>query len=131
MSEMKTYPFKELTSATLAEVAVLRHEPRSPAVWDDLARREVGERERTELGFIVDRLLQYKIVRVNEATVWARAIYPLLALAEHGDIRAWSVVALSGRFNDVEIRGEADGALAGSIDEEVGIPYLVVVGAKR
>lgn len=128
---MKTYAFKDLTNATLAEVATIRHEPTEPAAWEALASRGIGERERTALGFIVDKLLYYKAHRVNEATIWARAIYPLLALAEQGEVRAWSSIPLAARFDDVELRGEADGALAGSIDEEVGLPYLVVVEAKR
>src|SRR5262249_249080 len=57
--------------------------------------------------------------------------YPLLVLAERGTIRAWAEVPLAGSFNDVEIRGEADGALAASVDEELGPPYLVVIEAKR
>jgi hypothetical protein len=61
----------------------------------------------------------------------ARAIYPLLALAEHGDIRAFSLVTLAASFGDIEIHSEADGALATNINEDVGLPYLVVVEAKR
>lgn len=128
---MKTYAFKELTSATLAEVATIQHEPRQPAFWEELSRRELGEQERIGLRLIADKLLYYQTQRVNEATIWSRAIYPLLALAERGEIRAWSLVPLAARFGDIELRGEADGALAGSIDEELGLPYLVVVEAKR
>jgi hypothetical protein len=131
MRGVRTYAFKDLTHKILAEVAVVRHEPMAPAVWEDLARRDLGERERTALGFVVDKLVYYKTVRVNEATIWSRAIYPLLALAEQGEIRAWSMIPLAATFGDVELRGEADGALAQSIDEEVGLPYLVVVEAKR
>lgn len=128
---MKTYALEELTSATLAEVATLQHEPRQPAFWEGLSHRELGEQERIGLKLIADKLLYYQTQRVNEATLWSRAIYPLLALAERGEIRAWSLVPLAARFEDIELRGEADGALAGSIDEELGLPYLVVVEAKR
>jgi hypothetical protein len=128
---MKTYALGDLSSATLAEVATIRHEPVQPAVWEELARREIGEQERAALRFIVDKIYYYKTTRANEATIWARAIYPLLALAERDDIRAFSAVPLAARFDGVEIRGEADGALAASIDEEVGLPYLVVLEAKR
>jgi hypothetical protein len=131
MQPMKSYAFKDLTLAKLSEVAVIRHESRQPAVWDALARREIGARERAALEFILDKLRDYGTVRVNEATIWARAIYPLLALAERDDIRAWSLVPLSGRFNDIEIGGEIDGALASSFLEEIELPYFVVVEAKR
>jgi hypothetical protein len=131
MAHVKTYAFKDLTLATLAEIAVVRHEPRQPALWEKLAQREIGQAERAAIALIIGKLTDYKTQRVNEATIWARAIYPLLALAERDDIRAWSLVPLAGKFNDVEIRGEVDGALASSFDEEVEPPYFVVVEAKR
>jgi|HubBroStandDraft_6_1064221.scaffolds.fasta_scaffold356098_1 hypothetical protein len=128
---MKSYVFKEINAVTLPDVAVVRHEPMQPGVWDDLARRELGERDRLALGLLVDKLLNYKTVRANEATLWARAIYPLLVLAERDDIRAFSLVTLAATFDDVEIHGEVDGALASSIDEDLSLPFLVVVEAKR
>ena len=131
MVGMKTYPFKELTHAVLAEVATVRHERSQPAVWEDLSRGELSEHDRQALGFIVEKILNYKTLRANEATVWARAIYPLLALAERGNIRAFSQVPLAARFDDIEIRGEADGVLASSIDDEAALPYFVVIEAKR
>ncbi len=69
---MKTYAFKELTSATLAEVATIQHEPRQPAFWEELSRRELGEQERIGLRLIADKLLYYQTQRVNEATIPAR-----------------------------------------------------------
>ncbi len=128
---MKTYAFEGLTSATLAEIATIRHEPDQPVFWDDLARRELSEEDRVALSIFARKLVRYKAQRVNEATIWSRAIYPLLMLAERGNIRAWSLVPLAATFDDVELRGKADGALATSIDEEIGLPYLVVMEAKR
>jgi hypothetical protein len=128
---MESYALKELTTAQLREVAVIRHEAKQPAVWEKLARREIGERERAALELILDKLRDYGTLRVNEATLWARAIYPLLALAERDDIRAWSLVPLAGTFNDVELGGEVDGALASSFAEEVELPYFIVAQAKR
>lgn len=128
---MKTYIFTEINTATLAEVVTIRHERSQPAMWEELARREIGERQRLAISLIVEKLDNYKSHRSNEATLWARAIYPLLALAERGEIRAFSLVSMAARFDDVELRGETDGALARNIDEEAGRPYLVVVEAKR
>jgi hypothetical protein len=128
---MKTHAFNTLTSATLSEIATIRHEPTQPSFWEALARRELPESDRAALGLVINKLRYYRVLRVNEATIWSRAIYPVLVLAERGSIRAWSVVPLAARFDDVEVRGEADGALAASIDEEVGTPYLVVMEAKR
>lgn len=131
MLAMKTYAFNALTTAVLTEVAVIRREPSQPGFWDDLARRELPESDRSALGLVTAKLRNYKSHRANEATVWARAIYPLLVLAERGSICAFSMVPLAATFGDVELRGEADGALAESIDEDVGLPYVVVIEAKR
>src|SRR5262245_43177144 len=43
---MKSYVLKEINAVTLPEVAVVRHEPMQPGVWEELARRELGERDR-------------------------------------------------------------------------------------
>ena len=131
MRPRKTYAFNALTSALLAEIVTLRHEPSVPELWDELARKELSEADRTAVGAVTAKLPYYRTQRVNEATIWARAIYPLLMLAERGTIRAWSMVSLSASFNDIELRGDADGALAPSMVEELGLPYLVVMAAKR
>jgi hypothetical protein len=128
---MKTCAFNALTTALLAEVATIRHQPSAPGFWEELARKEIPASDAAALELVTSKLLYYRAQRVNEATIWARAIYPLLVLAERGTVRAWSVVPLAATFDDVELRGEADGALAVSIDEEVGTPYLVVIEAKR
>jgi hypothetical protein len=128
---MKTYAFKDLSARVLAEVATIHHETEQPAVWEELGKRDVGERERVAVGLVTENLLNYKTQRANEATLWARAIYPLLVLAERGTIRAWSQIPLSATFDEIEIRGEVDGALAASVDEDPELPYLVVVEAKR
>ena len=128
---MKSYLFKDLDAATLPEVAVVRYEPMQPGVWEELARKELGERDRLALGLLADKLFNYKTVRANEATLWARAIYPLLVLAEREDVRAFSLVSLSATFDDVEIHGEVDGVLASSVEDQIDLPFLVVVEAKR
>ncbi len=128
---MKTYALDELNAAKLDEVATIHRERAQPEVWEELGRVEIGEQARSALDLIVAKLRGFRAHMANEATVWSRAIYPLLALAERGEIVAFSRVALAARFDDVELCGEADGALAASVDEEPSTPYLVVVEAKR
>jgi hypothetical protein len=128
---VKSYAFNTLTTPLLREIAAVRHEPSDPGFWEELARRELSAGDRVALGLVTGKLVDYRAHRVNEATIWARAIYPLLVLAERGSIRAWSEVPLAATFGEVELHGEADGALAGSLAEEIGLPYLVVVDAKR
>jgi hypothetical protein len=128
---MKTYPFNELTPAKLLEIAAIHHELPQPDVWEELARREIGERARSALALIIATLRDFKLLLANEATVWSRAIYPVLVLAERRGIYAFSLVSLAAKFDDVEIRGEADGALAAGVNAEPAAPYIVVIEAKR
>jgi len=128
---MKTYAFNQLNATNLQEIAAIHYELAQPAVWEELARREIGELERSALAPLLAKLRDFGLHLANEATVWARAIYPLLALAERRGIFAFSVVPLSAKLDDVEIRGEADGALAASVNAEPRTPYLVVIEAKR
>jgi hypothetical protein len=128
---MKTSAFGDLNAANLPEIATIHYEAPQPGFWDDLARREIAESERTALGLIVAKLRDFRLHLANEATVWSRAIYPVLALAERGGIFAFSGVPLSAKFDDTELRGEADGALAASVNAEPSTPYVVVIEAKR
>jgi hypothetical protein len=68
---------------------------------------------------------------MNEATIWSRAIYPLLLLAEQGEIEAWAEVSLYGKYNKVELFGIADGVLGKSIAGRIESPYLIVIEAKK
>jgi hypothetical protein len=131
MGRMKTYAFNELNATKLLEVATVHYEPPQPAVWEELARREIGEGARMALAFIIAKLRDFRLLLANEATVWARAIYPVLELAERGGVFAFALVSLSAKFDDIELRGEADGALAAGVNSEPETPYLVVVEAKR
>lgn len=131
MGRMKTYAFNDLDAATLAEIASVRYERAQPAFWDDLARREIDAEERAALARVMSKLVGFRSHMANEATVWARAIYPILVMAERGDIVAFARVPLSATFADVVVRGETDGALAGSVNEEPDTPYLVIIEAKR
>jgi hypothetical protein len=77
------------------------------------------------------RLLNERTLLMNEATVWARAIYPLLLLAEHDSIQAWAEVELSAQYPGFSISGIADAIVGRCIEGELKTPYLIVVEAKR
>ena len=74
---------------------------------------------------------QRHLTRLNEATLWARTIYPLLRLAEQGRIRAWAEVPLKATYPTFSLEGEADGVLAPSVGGGIRPPYLIVHEAKR
>jgi len=68
---------------------------------------------------------------VNEATVWARAIFPLPTLAEDEGVEVQSDVPLTVRLGEVELAGCADGAFGAPSDTDIIAPFLIVVEAKR
>jgi hypothetical protein len=81
--------------------------------------------------FITQRLLAEPAHLLNEATIWARAIYPLLMLGEQGEIRARAEVPLSAQYDRFQVSGVADGAMGKTIGSRIVAPFLVVLEAKR
>ena len=78
-----------------------------------------------------DLTLNVAVDLMDEATVWARAIYPLLLLAEHGRIQVWSEVALKAKYANFELEGIVDGLLEHTASGLISTPYLIVVEAKH
>jgi hypothetical protein len=100
----------------------------------DWLRTEGIELSADELADI--QRLQLKISRsqphlLNEATVWAKLVFPLLALAEQGSIAAWSEVTLAAQYLTFRLEGIADGVLGQAPLGYLETPYLVVVEAKK
>ena len=126
-----------LAAMTLDDVARLAHlESRDldTRAWeedvvplDDVAREQ--------LRYLATKLAATRSTTLNEATIWSRAIYPLLELAETELVRAWAEVPLAARdpYSDTELAGVVDGVLAkeGVFAGAPGHPFLLVVEAKR
>lgn len=77
------------------------------------------------------RLVNYRTQLMNEATIWSRAIYPLLVLAEQGFVQAWAGVPLRGIYPSFELFGIADGVLGKDLAGSVEAPYFVILETKR
>lgn len=129
---MSTYTLAQVKLAQLRELALIDNLGVVPSVWASLEQGELTEEEEQVLAFLRKRILYYKTQMASEATIWSRAIYPLLLLAERDDLRAYSQVPLAAQLSRGELRGEVDGVLAREgIDQEVTPPYVLVVEAKR
>ena len=127
---MQTYPLSQLTEETLNQLVTL-HESEGPLEeWEKMQVALTAE-ERVYLAYITSDVHRHHRTIMNEATIWVRAIYPLLRLAEHGPIQAWSAVSLKAAYPTFELEGEADGALAPSVAGRMKPPYLIVHEAKR
>lgn len=140
---MKTLPFSELTAADGAlDLPFLQARLHASAAepWATFAATALSAQERADLDALRRRLAFTSTSRANEATLWARAIYPLLMVAEVDDVRAWSQVALNvvvrGDLRGLDgaalrLHGVVDGALATDAAGQPVDPFFLVVEAKR
>jgi len=91
----------------------------------------LNDREYQSLQEIQARLFKKPIHRMNEATLWGKAIYPLLLLVEQTGIEVWAEVSLQAQYTHFELEGVADGVLGKSVTGRLEFPYLVVIETKR
>ena len=109
----------------------LHENPVSSYEWTIVDAVSLTEREVIQLSEITSHLINHDTALMNEATIWSRAIYPLLLLAEQEGIEAWAQVSLYGKYNKLELFGTADGVLGKSIAGRLESPYLIVIEAKK
>ncbi len=123
--------FSELSENNLLSVVNLVEKDFDVEKWHKMASEQCTKTEQEKIESIQEHLLNYQLNLMNEATIWARAIYPLLLLAERGNIQAWAEVSLNARFPRFELDGFVDGVLGRCVAGKIKTPYLVVVEAKR
>jgi hypothetical protein len=99
--------------------------------WLNIDTIALSDTDQQQIDRLRNRLLNERTLLMNEATVWARAIYPLLLLAEQDAIQAWAEVELSAQYKNFSIAGIADAVVGQCIEGELKMPYLIVVEAKR
>ena len=127
---MCTYIFSQLSEETLKTLVTLKGRYVPAEEWDNM-QIALTEDECQRLEVLKSTLRGRHLFVMNEATLWARAIYPMLVLAEHGYVQAWSGVPLKAAYPTFSLEGEADGALAPSLGGRIQSPYLIVHEAKR
>ena len=128
---MRRILFSQLTHEYVAALVKLEDHRIRADPWEDLARGDLSETEQRIIDHVVAGLGRITPSLINEATVWSRAIYPLLSLAETDDLVAQSDVLLTARIGDVELAGSADGAFGTPVSGALEAPFLIVVEAKR
>lgn len=117
---------EDLTQLVKVENLGIRDEP-----WGELSQGELTDSEQRIVDWVTEGLKRFQPSVVNEATIWGRAIFPLLTLAEATGVEVQADVALSALIGDVELSGSADGAFGTPCDGEIIAPFLIVVEAKR
>ena len=83
--------FADLSLATLKTIVNFTERGIVPAHWEKM-QLAIAPNERQQIEQIVSYLLNYQLTLMNEATIWSRAIYPLLLLAEVDSIQAWAQI---------------------------------------
>ncbi|CAK0757362.1 conserved hypothetical protein [Gammaproteobacteria bacterium] len=128
---MEKSSFTALSLSTLKRWITLREDGVVNENWLNIDSILLTEDEQKQLQYLKMRLRNSRMLLMNEATVWARGIYPLLSLAEQDQIQAWSSVALQATYATFELDGVADGVLGRCASGVIESPYLIVVEAKR
>jgi hypothetical protein len=121
----------KITSVDLKRLVNIQEQGVTAYEWTQVDSIQLSEHDLNQIETIKSHLINYRTHLMNEATIWARAIYPLLVLAEDSDIQAWAEVPLKASYANFDIDGIVDGALGKSAAGYLEAPYLVVVEAKR
>jgi hypothetical protein len=128
---MRRLPFTQVSLQDLTGLVDLEDKGISRQPWDDFAQGELTEAELRHIEYVVAGLRRFKLSLVNEATVWGRAIFPLLWLAETEGVEVQADVPLFAQLGDVELSGNADGAIGTPFAGGLRAPFLIVVEAKK
>ncbi|MCP4698806.1 MAG: hypothetical protein GY862_18435 [Gammaproteobacteria bacterium] len=128
---LKRYLLSDLTLKEIKRLIKLKERRVTLDTWFKDERILVSEEEKQQLAYIVNRLLPYETTLMNEATIWGKAIYPMLLMTEKDDLQAWAEVALQAEFPGFELHGVADAVIGKCQAGVMDVPYLVVVEGKR
>jgi hypothetical protein len=128
---MQKFNTSSLSLADLETIVTLNESSGNSFEWEDISLIELTETEQYDVSLLQKRLQNTQVHLFNEATIWARAIYPLLLMAEQSNIQVWAEVALRGEYTQFEIEGIADGVMGRSVVGRITTPYLVMIETKR
>ena len=104
------FKISRLTADLFNSIVTIREKGVTPSLWDT-ADVSLTEQERQRVEAVASSLLDKSVVKMNEATIWSRAIYPLLVLAEQGNLEAWSQLPLKAQYPAFGLEGVADGVI--------------------
>jgi hypothetical protein len=126
----KIFKFSELTSESINAISTIKEKGVAPDIWDkvDLC---LTEQERQRVEAVVSSILNKPAIRMNEATIWSRVIYPLLVLAEQGGLEAWAQMPLKAQYPGFGLEGIADGVLGLNLSGLAKSFCLVMVQVKH
>jgi hypothetical protein len=128
--DARTFKFSELTSDSINRIATIKEKGVTPDFWDKMAPG-LTEEEQRGVEIVVSSLQNKPVIQMNEATIWSRAIYPLLVLAEQGRLEAWARLPLEAEYPGFGLKGIADGVVGYNISGLAKSLCLVMVQVKQ
>jgi Clp amino terminal domain, pathogenicity island component len=127
---IRIFKFSELTPGSLNSIATIKEKGLTPDIWDKMDL-SLTDQERRQVEAVVSSLLNKPVVQMNEATIWSRAVYPLLVLAEQDRLEAWAQLPLKAKYPGFGLEGIADGVVGHNISGLAKSFCLVVVQVKH
>ncbi|MEM7531197.1 MAG: hypothetical protein AAF639_03390 [Chloroflexota bacterium] len=131
---MKKIKFSDINILDIKEIVQLKEKGVEPFFWNnliDVYGKPLTETEQFRIKMIQDDLMNYSIILMNEATIWARAIYPILVMSEYMPIQAWAEIYLKAQYPQFEVHGIVDGVLGNAVSGIVETPFLTILEVKR
>jgi len=126
---VRIFRISRLTAGLLNSIVTIREEGVTPSLWDT-TDVSLTEQERQRVEAVASSLLNKSVVQMNDVTIWSRAIYPLLALAEQGKLEAWAQLPLKAQYPGFGLEGIADGVIGHNISD-LTKSFRLVVRVKR
>ncbi|MGH9936228.1 MAG: Clp protease N-terminal domain-containing protein [Blastocatellia bacterium] len=129
-NKVRPFKFSELTPNSLNSIVMIEEKGVTPDFWDKVDV-SLTEQERQRVEALVSSFLNKSVLRMNEATIWSRVIYPLLVLAEQGSLEAWGQLPLKAQYSGFVLEGVADGVVGLNISGITKSFCLILIEAKR
>jgi hypothetical protein len=126
---IRSFKISRLTAGLLNSIVTIKENGVTPSFWDT-TDVSLTEQERQRVEAVASSLLNKSVVQMNEVTIWSRAIYPLLVLAEQGKLEAWAQSPLKAQYPGFGLEGNADGVIGHNISDLIK-SFCLVVRVKR
>jgi Clp amino terminal domain, pathogenicity island component len=127
---IQNFNFSEITPESLNFVVKIEEKGVTPELWDKIDVNLTGQ-ELQQVESIVSSFLNRPVAQMNEATIFSRAIFPLLVLAEQGRLETWAQAPLRAQYTWFVLNGNADAVIGFNISGVTKSSfYLILLQAK-
>jgi len=111
---IRNFNFSELTPEFFNSIVTIEEKGVTPEPWDKIDVSLTGQ-ELQRVESIVSSFLSMSVAQMNEATIFSRAIYPLLVLAEKDRLETWAQAPLNAQYSGFVLKGIADAVIGFNI----------------